>query len=65
MSVPLAINDEVAVTDPMVALPPVSEEIPEVIALKILAKKLDEVALASVAPPVTERPSKVGVPLKV
>ena len=47
--VPLDVSDEVAVIDPIVAVPPRSDEIPAVTALKVVAKRLVEEALVSVA----------------
>ena len=47
--VPLDVNDEVAVIDPIVAVPPKSDEIPPVTALKVVAKRLEDVALVKVA----------------
>ena len=47
--VPLEVKDEVAVRDPIVAVPPRREEIPAVTALKVVAKRLVEVALVKVA----------------
>ena len=46
--VPLDVRDEVAVTDPIVALPPVREEMVAVTAFKSVAKKLELVALVLV-----------------
>ena len=47
--VPLEVRDDVAVILPIVAVPPRSVEIPEVTALKVVAKRLEEVALVKVA----------------
>ena len=56
LRVPFAVKEDVAVRVPNVAVPPVKEERVAVTALSNVVKKLDEVALVSVAPPVTESP---------
>ena len=48
LKVPLEVKEEVAVTDPIVALPPVREEMVAVTAFKSVAKKLELVALVLV-----------------
>ena len=45
LKVPFEVNDDVAVRDPKVAVPPVREEIMPVTALNNVAKRLEEVAL--------------------